>query len=161
MFELPLHPAVVHIPIGLAIVLPILTLLFLFLFYKNKLTKISWIFIFILQLFITAGGYVAIETGEDEEDRVEKVVGHDLIEEHEHKAEDFMKISFVTLAVTAIPFFITKAPILGAVFVANIAMQSLSLFYIVQTGEMGGHIVYEHQAPKAYLQESFEKSEDN
>jgi hypothetical protein len=49
----PLHPAVVHLPMALAVLIPAL----------------------------------ALETGKDEEDRVERVVSEDLIEAHEEAAE--------------------------------------------------------------------------
>lgn len=67
MNGLPLHPAVIHLPLGLAFVLPCLALALSILIAKRKASKHTWLIVIALQAVVAGTGWYAEETGEDEE----------------------------------------------------------------------------------------------
>lgn len=104
--QVPLHPIVVHFPIALAFILPILALLFAFFIKTQKMKSNMWLIIVGLHLFTVGAGYLALETGENEEDTVAKIVDKDLIGEHEKYAEIFVGVTVVATAVSIVTFFL-------------------------------------------------------
>ena len=85
----PLHPAVIHLPIALAVLMPGLAALSIYLIYKGFLPSRSWGAIVLLQALLVASAWAALETGEREEERVERIVAERHIETHEEAAERF------------------------------------------------------------------------
>lgn len=73
--QLPFHPIVVHFPLALTFIMPVLIIVFAFMIKMNKMQPQTWLIIIGLQLAVVVSGYVALESGEAEEDKVEKVVG--------------------------------------------------------------------------------------
>jgi len=70
----PLHPAVVHLPIALAILIPGFAILGTWLIAREFLPARSWSLIVLMQALLVGFGWLALETGEEQEDRVERVV---------------------------------------------------------------------------------------
>jgi hypothetical protein len=62
----PLHPAVVHLPIALAVLIPGLALLGILLIYKNVLPARSWALIVLLQALLVGSGWLALQTGKQQ-----------------------------------------------------------------------------------------------
>lgn len=87
--ETPLHPALVHLPLGLAAVLPIAALGLALALWRGWLPARAWVGLVVLQAMLVAGGVVALRTGEADEERVERTVGEASIEAHEHAAQRF------------------------------------------------------------------------
>ena len=85
----PLHPAVIHPPIALAVLIPLLAAGALFAIQRGFLPARSWSAVASLQVLLAGSAWVAVETGEDQEERVEEVVAEHHIEEHEEAAEWF------------------------------------------------------------------------
>lgn len=150
--ELPLHPIVVHFPIAITIILPILVLVFAFMIKANKMSHHAWLIIIGLQIVTTASGYYAMETGEDEEEQVERVVAKKIIHEHEEAAEVFVGSMVVALVLSIAAFFLRKDVqflLQLGIFVIGL----VSCYLVYQVGETGGEMVYRHGAASAYLQE--------
>lgn len=147
--QVPLHPMIVHFPMALTFLLPVLIIVFAYMIKVNKMTPKAWLIIVGIQLAIVASGYVALETGETEEHTVEKVVSKDLIHDHEEAAEIFVGSTVLALVLSIGVFFIRKEfqfPIkLG---IALIGLVSCYLAY--KTGTLGGELVYKHGAASAY-----------
>ena len=147
--QVPLHPMIVHFPIALTFILPILVIVFAYMIKMNKMTPKGWLIIVGLQLAVVITGYISLETGETEEDTVEKVLSKDLIHDHEEAAEIFVGSTVLALVLSIGVFFIRKEfqlPIkLG---IALIGLVSCYLAY--RTGHLGGELVYKHGAGSAY-----------
>ena len=87
MFDLPLHPVVVHFPIVLGVLLPFAAILVWWGIKKNIVPQKVWAVVIALVLVYGASALVAVEMGEKDEDKVEEVIAEKLIEEHEETGE--------------------------------------------------------------------------
>ena len=56
MNEIPLHPAIVHIPLGLAFVLPLVTLVALAISWRKK-QMTPWIFVLVLNALMACSAW--------------------------------------------------------------------------------------------------------
>jgi hypothetical protein len=96
-----------------------------------------------------ASAFTAVKTGENEEERVEDVVDHDTIHEHEEKGERlqlFAGIGFLVIAAGLSGGGLGRiARPLGLLASLAIAGQA----YL--TGDSGGELVYKHGAAAAYV----------
>jgi len=150
----PLHPALVHLPLALAVLMPLLVLLALWLgrgadhVIPDRLRAI-WLPIVFLAVVMTGSGYVAQETGEDQEDRVEEVVSHDAIESHEERAELFVWASALLL-IASIAGLVPGATGRYGRYV-TLALAMVVLVLGVRVGSTGGDLVYTHGAAQVYL----------
>ena len=151
--QVPLHPGIVHFPIALTFIMPILVLVFAYMIRANKMAPKGWLVIIGLQLAIVASGYVSLETGETEEDMVEKVVSKKLIHEHEEAAEIFVGSTVIALVLSISAFFVRKE--IGLFLKLSVALIGLiSSFLAYRTGHLGGELVYIHGATNAYSLDS-------
>lgn len=146
----PLHPIIVHFPIALTVILPVLILVFAFMMKLNKLSRQTWLIIIGLQLATTVTGYIALETGETDEDVVEKVVDRKFIHEHEEAAEIFVGATVVALVLSIGSFFL-KTQILFTVQLVIGFVSLICCYLAYNTGILGGELVYKHGAASAYV----------
>ena len=145
----PLHPAVVHFPIVFAALLPWLALGVLWGTARGWLPRRTWAFVVLAAALVAGAGWMAEETGEDQQKRVEKVVAKELVERHAERAERFVDLAAVTVLVAG-------AGLLGgrvgrAARVATVLASLVVLAAMVLTGKSGGELVYKHGAANAYL----------
>lgn len=151
--QVPFHPLVVHFPIALTFLLPVLMVVFTLMIKSYKMPPKSWLIILGLQFILVGSGYLSLKTGENEEDLVERVVSKTLIHEHEETAEVFVGVTVIALVLSVAAFFIKKeiqVPIkLGVAFISLIAC-----FMAYKTGKLGGELVYKHGAASAYINAS-------
>jgi len=145
----PLHPAIVHFPIVFSVLLPMAALLALWAIRRGSAPRRAWAFPLAIAVALTASAWVALETGEGEEERVEAVVAESAIHEHEEAAERFLLFAGVVTLVAGVGLF---AGSLGtAARVVATAGTLLVLAAGVQVGRAGGALVYEHGAAQAYV----------
>ncbi len=102
MTPVPLHPALVHLPLGLAFVLPVLSLGFSWALWKGHVRPRAWLAIVLLQGVLLGGGLLAMKTGQGEEKRVESIVPEPALERHEELAEQFLWATGITLLPAAL-----------------------------------------------------------
>jgi len=145
----PLHPAVVHLPIALAILMPLLAVLAVACIWRGLLPVRTWAVLVLLQALLVGSGWLALETGEEQEERVERIVSEDAIHEHEETAERFVTLAGVGLVVIALGLLpgTTGALGRGAGLIATLIVLGAS----VGVGHSGGELVYKHGAAAAYL----------
>lgn len=146
---IPLHPLVVHFPIVLSVLLPISALVALWAIRRGTTPRWAWSLPLAVAVALTVSAYVAIETGENEEDRVEQVVGDDPIHGHEEAAERFLVLSGVLLLVAGLglaPRTVGEAARIVTVVGAVVLMGAGA-----QVGHSGGELVYRHGAASAYV----------
>ena len=151
MNALPLHPAIVHVPLGLSLVVPLLGAGIWWASRRGWLPVRAWLLVVALQAVIVAGGYAALETGEHEEDRVERVVAESRIERHEERAELFMAGAGITLGLAALALLPLgerrQRVVAGVAVLSSVAALGLG----VSLGHSGGELVYRHGAANAYV----------
>lgn len=146
MDTLPLHPKIVHLPIALAVLMPLITAGLLIAWWRDMLPRRTWWIAVALQAVLVGSGLYARETGEADEERVEARVGEAPLEAHEEAATVFVIGALVALAaITAAAVIKPPALALGAAGAAVLtALVVLALGYRV--GQAGGALVYQHGA---------------
>lgn len=85
----PFHPAVIHLPLGIAGILPVLALLATVGIWRKWLPGRAWWLIVGLQALMVMGAAVSLTSGQREKDLVGGVVEDAPVEAHEHAAELF------------------------------------------------------------------------
>lgn len=149
MPTLPLHPAIVHVPLGLAFVVPLLAAGLAMAYRRGALPRAAFGVLVGAQALLVAGGVVAMQLGERDEKQVEAVVGEPALEAHEERAEAFVWTAAVvlagTVAILVVPAGAVTA-VAAVVAVATLAVAGLA----VAVGEAGGTIVYERGGAAAF-----------
>lgn len=142
MLNTPLHPALVHIPLGLVFVLPLLAAGLTAALYRGRVGRAAFSILLGLQLVMLGGGALSLVTGERDEDRVEDTVGEAAVERHEDAAQQFMAVAGLGAALTALAWalrnprhtrILAVATTLGTVAAAGMG---------VRVGHLGGQLVY-------------------
>lgn len=154
MTSLPLHPAIVHLPLGLAFLLPALALGFAWALWTGRIRAAGWLVIVALQLTLVGAGWFAMNTGEREEDRVEKVAPEAAIKTHEAYAEQFVWAAGVTFVFAALVPAFRRPRIARALTVASVAGTMVVAALAIRVGHAGGQLVYLHNAGSAYASAS-------
>lgn len=153
--ELPLHPLIVHLPLALALLLPLLAAGTLLAWWRGWLPgRRSWAVVVALQALLTLSAWAALRTGRAEEERVETTVAESVLETHEEAAEIFLGAAagVFILAVLALLVPGERVPRL----VAGLALVGMALGTVlaVRVGEAGGELVYRHGAAAVYASPS-------
>lgn len=144
------HPKVVHIPMALGVLMPLVAGGLALAWWRAWLPARAWFVAVALQAVLLVSGVVALRTGEAEEDRVEPVVSEVLIEAHEEAAETFVGGSAAVLAMMLVAAALGRkrsGPPLAAIATVG-TFVVLVLGY--RTGQAGGSLVYQHGAAAAY-----------
>ena len=145
----PLHPAIVHLPIALAVLVPVFAVGALIAIRRKAPPHGAWGVTVALLLALTASSWVAIETGEDQEERVERVVADAPLGTHEDAADQFLWLSAGVLIVAGVGLLSgrvgTSARILAT------AGSAALLIAGYRVGHSGGELVYTHGAASAYV----------
>ena len=150
MNPLPLHPALVHVPLGLAVLMPIFAGGFAWALWTGRIRPSGWLAVVALQALLVGAGLVAINTGGNEEDRVERVVAKGAISQHEEAAEQFVWAGGATLALTAL-VFVFRRPVAARALAAAAVVATLGVAGLgYRVGQAGGRLVYEQGAASAY-----------
>jgi formate hydrogenlyase subunit 3/multisubunit Na+/H+ antiporter MnhD subunit len=109
---------------------------------------VAWGITAALVAALSGSSFVALETGEDQEEAVENVVPGSALDTHEDAADRFFTLSLVLLGVTAAGFLPRRA---GTA--ARLVATAGTLVMVVagyEVGHSGGSLVYEHNAGSAY-----------
>ncbi len=144
------HPKVVHLPIALGILMPLLAAGLTVAWWRNWLPARSWALAVVLQAILLGSGFLALQTGEAEEDRVEHLVPEQALEAHEEAAEAFVWSSAAVFGVMLLALLARRRKSgLGIATAATVGtLVVLGLGY--RTGQAGGDLVYRHNAGQAY-----------
>ena len=149
MLPNPLHPAVVHFPIVLAFLLPLFAIGALVAIRKGARPLRAWSLPLAVGAALTLSSWVAVETGEDQDERVERVVAEQPLETHEDRAEMFLTLSGVLLLVSATGL---AGGIVGRAGRITATAGAVALVVAAaQVGHSGGELVYRHGAASAYV----------
>ena len=145
----PLHPAIVHFPVVLAFLLPIFIIAASWAIRRGANPRRAWSIPLAAAVALAGSAWVASETGEAQEERIERVVSEKPMSAHEEMAEFF-------LAASAGVAVIAAAGLAGGVAgrAARIATAVGSVALIVgafRVGHTGGELVYRYGAANAYV----------
>ena len=144
------HPKLVHIPIALAVLMPLVTSGLLLAWWRKWLPARTWVIAVALQAVLVGSGILALRSGEVDAERAERVVAERLVEEHEEAAEAFVWASGGVLAVMLLGLALSsrRSGPVAATVAALGTLVVLGLGY--RTGKAGGDLVYRHGAARAY-----------
>ncbi len=145
----PWHPVLVHFPLALAALVPLVALAVWMVTRKGRFPSSVWWLVVALQLVATGSAFLAGETGEWEEVTVERVTGPAPLELHEEQAEMFIAGSIAASALTVAGAFV-PLPVRAWVQLGAIALMVADAGLALRTGGSGGALVYTHGAPSAY-----------
>lgn len=150
MENLLFHPKVVHLPIALAVLMPALAGGIALAWWRGWFPARTWVLVVAFQGILVGSGFLALQSGEKEEDRVEGVVPEAAIEHHEEAAEIFVGASTGVLMLMALGLVFARTAVgvrlAGAAALGTVAV--LATGYSV--GKAGGELVYQHGAGAAY-----------
>jgi uncharacterized membrane protein len=148
MLPHPLHPAVVHFPLVLVILLPFFAAGALWAIRRGTAPRRAWALPLAVTAALFVSGVVALSTGRAEEERVEGVVPEAAVSAHEEAAERFLIFGGALLLVAAAGLgrghLGTSARLLT--MVGSLAFVAAG----IQVGGAGGALVYQHGAAGAY-----------
>lgn len=144
----PLHPAVVHLPMALSVLLPFFALGALWAIRRGARPVRAWGVTTALFAALSLSAWASIETGEAQEDTVESVVADAPLHSHEEAAEAFLLLSLGVLGIAALGLTSGKVGTVARVVGALGSVALLGAGYRV--GHSGGALVYQHGAASAY-----------
>ncbi len=136
----PLHPAIVHLPIALTLLVPLFAAGALIAIRRGARPLTAWSIPVALIALLLGSGWAAQETGEQDEDTAEAVVGDQVLNTHQEAAERFMFATGAVLVLAAAGFLRGKPGQIGRGAAAAGTVVLLGMGY--QVGHSGGAIAY-------------------
>lgn len=149
MPDLPLHPALVHLPLGLAFAVPLVALGITVAHLRGRLPRAAFAILAGMQLLLAGSGLVAMRAGHRDERRVERIVGERVIDVHEERGEAFV-FTGAGVTVLALALLVVPGRLVGAVSAATVAGAFAVAGLAFLTGKAGGEIVYRHGGASAF-----------
>lgn len=144
----PLHPAVVHFPVVLAVLIPLVALGALYAIRSGARPLRAWGVTTAVAAVLALSAWVSVETGEDQEEKVEDVVGESRLDAHAQLGETLLFTSAGVLVVIALGLMPGKpgraARVAGAI--GTLAVAAVA----VRVCHSGGQLVYKYNAASAY-----------
>jgi uncharacterized membrane protein len=148
----PLHPAVVHFPIVLAMFLPLVAVIVLGPMRGHRSKPRAWGVVVALCAFLAVSAWVAVWTGSRQADRVEQVVGEQHVDAHEEAAEYFAVGSLVVLALSVLGLVAGGWGMVGRSLTLLLSLVLMGI--VIRVGDLGGKLVYQHGAAQVYVESS-------
>ena len=144
----PLHPAIVHFPVVLSVLIPLVAIGALWAIKRGACHKRAWGVTTAVAAVLALSAWAAVQTGEQQEERVEDVVGESRLEQHAEAGETLLFTSAGLLAVIALGLMpgttgrvARYAGVAGTLVVVAVAYR---------VGSSGGELVYKYNAGAAY-----------
>jgi uncharacterized membrane protein len=151
--DVPLHPAVVHLPLGLAFLMPILALVFTIAWGKGWTGKRGWALVFGLQLLLVGAGLFVRWTGEREARNAHRVLARGTIGPHAQAAGTFVWAAAGTLVIAGLGLALRERQARRAAAAATVATFVVAAL-AVRLGHLGGELVYVKGAATVYTADS-------
>ncbi len=153
----PLHPAVVHLPVAIAVLVPIVAVATLWFIRRGAKARTAWGVTVALLGALLLSGWVSLKTGEQQEERVEDVVAERSIHTHEEAAELFLLTTAAVLGLSLAGLARGRIGQAGRVVATLGTVGILGAGWNV--GHTGGMLVYRDGAASAYVSDGQIRSE--
>jgi uncharacterized membrane protein len=151
MESLLFHPKLVHVPIALAVLMPLVAGGLWLAWWRKWLPARAFVVAAALQAVMVGAAVLSLRSGEADEDRVERFVSGALIEAHEAAAQAFTVGALVALVLMILALVFAARPA-GLAIAALAALSTLAVFALgYRTGQAGGDLVYRHGAAQAFV----------
>lgn len=146
----PLHPIVVHLPVALAVLMP-LAALGAFVAVRRAWVppRAGW-WVVGLQALLVGTAVLALLSGEADEERVERLVSEAMIESHAQAATVFTWAAAAVLAVATAAMVGWSERVRGVLRAATVLGTAVVLALGFDVGRKGGDLVYRHGAARAF-----------
>ena len=150
MLPNPLHPSIVHFPIVLMFLAPLASIVALWLIRRGTDARRAWRLPVIVAIALAASAWASTASGDQQSERVERVIGEQPIETHEESADLFFSLTgaLVVVAVAGLARGVVGRS-------ARVLSTLLALVIVgagVRVGHTGGQLVYRYGAANAYTQ---------
>jgi uncharacterized membrane protein len=150
MLPNPLHPAIVHFPIVLMFLLPISAGVALWAIRRGVKPLMAWAVPAAFAVALSLSTWVALQTGQQSGEAVEKEVSERVVEGHEEAAELFLFLTGGLVLITGLGFLRGKP---GTVARATTTVAAVAITFAgYRVGHSGGELVYKHGAASAFAQ---------
>lgn len=136
----PLHPAIVHFPIVFMTLFPLALIGAWWAIRRGTAPNRAWLLPVATAAALAASAWAALETGEQDEERAEKVVGEQLLEQHEEAAELFLTLAIGGLVLTAAG--LARGPVGKVARVASGVAAVVLVLAGYRVGHSGGQVAY-------------------
>jgi len=143
---MPFHPMIVHFPIVIAIGLPLIMIAVIMLIKKSEHHRNSWRVIFALCFILSVFSFVAHNAGENEEEKVEKIISEATIEKHAEVADIFTWATLLPLVFSGLLMFKNQTPLKVGAVLSALLVAGL----VIKVGHAGAELVYKHNAGRIY-----------
>ena len=154
MDSLLFHPKLVHLPIALAVLMPLIAGGLALAWWRKWLPWRGWLIAVALQFVLLGSSVLALRSGDAQAQRVEAVVPEAFIEQHEEAAEAFTWATGGVLALMIGAALLRSRkvalPLVALATAGTLAVTGLGY----RVGEAGGRLVYQHGAANAYTSTS-------
>jgi uncharacterized membrane protein len=151
MLPNPLHPGIVHFPVVLAFLLPLFAIGAMWAIRRGARPRRAWSIPFAIAVALAASAWGAVETGEAQDKRVERIVAEQPLSAHEEMAETFLAASAGLALIAAVGLV---GGLAGRAARATAVIGSLGLVVgAALVGHSGGQLVYRYGAASAYTSE--------
>ena len=144
----PIHPAIVHFPIVLSVLLPLMALGALLFARRGTPIRTAWLGVVGGAALLAGSSWLAVETGEQQEEQVEDVLSEAPLDTHQDRATVFLYLAAGTLVLTSAGLARGKIGLAGRAAGTVAALALLPTGYLV--GHSGGELVYKYGAAQAY-----------
>jgi len=149
---LPIHPRIVHLPVALAALMPLVSAGLLLAWWRAWLPRRAWSVVVALQLALVLGGGAAILSGKHDSRLVETVVDEALVDEHEDAAELLEVVASGVLVVALVAQVLRSEQAARTVAAIAVAGTVGVLGLAVRAGDAGGRLVYLHGAARVWVE---------
>ncbi len=151
MGNLPLHPVIVHFPIVLAVLAPLVAIAILIGQRAGRLPPRTWWIAVAMWGLLAISSFVAVKTGGIDEEMVESVVAESVIETHEERAETFALSTYAVFVLAMLVMVGKSQKVRLVAGSATLVAGLVSTALVVGVGHSGGSLVYEYGAAAAHV----------
>lgn len=142
MGDLPLHPAVAHLPLGLAFVMPSVVAGIGWAIWTRRVTLRAWILVAVLQCLLVAGGLFATTIGERDEPRMTQAGEQPIIAAHEAVCEQFVWGAVLTVGLAMMVLMSMRRGLQRALMAATLAGTVMVALLGFRAAVSGGRLVH-------------------
>ncbi len=149
--SLPNHPKIVHVPMALCLLMPMVGMLIWFGVRRDWFTPRVWLIAAFLQGATLAGGLAALQTGGEDGEKVEGYASEEALTTHEDRASWFLYVAGANFLLCGVTFLLQRDRGLQQRIGAFAIVGLLAGTYAgIRVGDAGGRLVYIGNATDAH-----------